>query len=204
MENQKDVQDWPEVYEEIARSDKHLTSRQKPSLIVAECIYSPSLRESLRESGSNVSRVFVLLSVMIIIIRLSRQFFAVAIVVVVVAVVATDFFFLIELRRFRPCKINRVRFRAGDLGHAPPSPEDPYREKEEEVFVFFFQGLFLKKRNSTKQLWILFCKGHDPKLSSKKNCLRGLGFGFVPSHTPFFCLHLASSFPSWNLLLFVQ
>jgi hypothetical protein len=31
-----------------------------------------------------------------------------------------------------------MRFRAGDLGHAPPSPEDPYRKKEEEVFVFFF------------------------------------------------------------------
>ncbi len=73
----------------------------------------------------------------IIIIRLSREFFAVAIVVVVVAVVATDFFFLIELRRFRPCKISHMRFRAGDLGHAPPSPEDPYRKKEEEVFVFF-------------------------------------------------------------------
>jgi len=72
---------------------------------------------------------------------LSREFFAVAIVVVVaVAVAATEFFFLIEVRRFRPCKINHMRFRAGDLGHAPPSPEDPYRKKEEQVFVFFFQG----------------------------------------------------------------
>lgn len=91
MENQKEVQDWPEVYEQMARSDKHLTSRQKSSLIVAECIYSPSLRESPREGGSNVSRVFLLLSVMIIIIRLSREFFAVAIVVA--AVVAIDLFF---------------------------------------------------------------------------------------------------------------
>jgi hypothetical protein len=79
---------------------------------------------------------------MVIIIRLSREFFAVAIVVVVVGggVVATDFFFPIELRRLRPCKMNHMRFRAGDLGYAPPSPEDPYRKKEEEVFVFFFQG----------------------------------------------------------------
>jgi hypothetical protein len=114
---------------------------------------------------------------MIIIIRLSRQFFAVAIVVVVVAVVATEFFFLIELRRFRPCKINRVRFRAGDLGHAPPFPEDPYRKKEEEVFVFFFQGLFLKKRNSTKQLWILFCKGHDSSSQAKKTASEALALG---------------------------
>ncbi len=150
MENQKDVQDWPEVYEQIARSDKHLTSRQKPSLIIAECIYSPSLRESLREGGSNVSRVFVLLSVMVIIIRLSREFFAVAFVVV--AVVATDFFFLIELRRFRPCKINHVRFRAGDLGHAPPSPEDPYRKKEEEVFVFFLPRIILEEEKLNKTI----------------------------------------------------
>jgi hypothetical protein len=45
-----------------------------------------------------------------------------------------------------------MRFRAGDLGHAPPSPEDPYRKKGRRGFCFFLPRIILEQEKLNKTI----------------------------------------------------